>query len=358
MDVRSLVTYFVVMVTSSSMRESAALGMHDARDDSERGAPEHEGCLSQIAMCTTDLPFSARVFVEGLGFAHAGGRPLWGERMATIQELPTGADSTCMIWWLVGAQDFFQLELFSHTTPAVRPPAEPRTAADAGWAWWGVTVPDVDAVLAALARLSVPAGEVDEVSGRRHFQFVEPASAATIHVFEGAAVEQDVHYPFAPHVTHVGLTVADVGLARRIFGSVGFLEAPPGADAEVRSWVGGGGDTAVLDGPVRLVVSECGPGGRPVDRAALLSDQGIMNIGLGFRRKPALDAAVAVLKGLGATHTTPPPEVAGGMYFRLPDGISMEVLLTPRELDRGFGFAPLPAFPPVATWPTPGPWSH
>ena len=78
--------------------------------------------LAQIALCTTDMPRSVQLYSEGFGFVEAGGRVLWGERVARIQGL--GDDAAFTLWWLVGRQDLVQLELFHHTTPPQRAVAD------------------------------------------------------------------------------------------------------------------------------------------------------------------------------------------------------------------------------------------
>ena len=75
--------------------------------------------LCQIAMCTADLPRTARIYSEGLGFANSGGRLLWGERISNIQGLDE-PDLTASVWWAVGRQDLMQIEFFHHTRPAQR----------------------------------------------------------------------------------------------------------------------------------------------------------------------------------------------------------------------------------------------
>ena len=43
--------------------------------------------LAQIALCSSDLPRSVQLYTEAFGFAEAGGRVLWGPRVARIQGL-------------------------------------------------------------------------------------------------------------------------------------------------------------------------------------------------------------------------------------------------------------------------------
>jgi len=67
-----------------------------------------------------------------LGFADAGGRTSWSERVGLMQGLGEGPAGITM-WWLVGRQDFFQLELFHHTRPAQRPLPGDWRPSDLGW---------------------------------------------------------------------------------------------------------------------------------------------------------------------------------------------------------------------------------
>ena len=78
--------------------------------------------LAQIALCSTDLPRSVQLYTEAFGFAEAGGKVLWGQRVAQIQGL--GDDAAFTLWWLVGRQDLVQLEFFHHTTPPQRAVAD------------------------------------------------------------------------------------------------------------------------------------------------------------------------------------------------------------------------------------------
>ena len=86
--------------------------------------------FAQIALCTTDVPRSVQLYTEVFGFADAGGRALWGERIARMQAL--GDDTAFVFWWLVGRQDMLQLELFHHTTPRQRAPPTGRRTTTAG----------------------------------------------------------------------------------------------------------------------------------------------------------------------------------------------------------------------------------
>src|SRR5438067_11363885 len=188
--------------------------------------------LCQIAMCTADMPRSVRVYSEGLGFAESGGRLLWGERVARIQALPTGDETAFTLWWLVGRQDFVQLELFTHATPPVRPlPADWRPS-DLGWARFGVTVPDFDAALERLRALGVePLTDPVEHDGLRRVCFREPGAEVIVELLEdGAAVPGGIrprHFDLVPAVVYAAVSVADLERARRFFlDTMGLVEEP------------------------------------------------------------------------------------------------------------------------------------
>lgn len=69
----------------------------------------------QIGINTADMPGTLRLYSEALGFRNGGGSAVWGK---TIGVQGLGPESRALMWWMIGADDFFQLELFSHSVPA------------------------------------------------------------------------------------------------------------------------------------------------------------------------------------------------------------------------------------------------
>ena len=178
---------------------------------------EAAGQICQVAMCTSDIPGSVRFYTEAFGFASAGGRPLWGRRLGQIQRLPTGDRSTCTVWWLVGRQDFVQLELFTHTAPPQRPIEPDRTSADPRY---GILVPDFGATIDRLARLGVvPASSPESEDGPRRACVREPGADVVVEIIEagstfaGRAI--DKHFDLSPAIGYVALSVASLDQARR-----------------------------------------------------------------------------------------------------------------------------------------------
>jgi catechol 2,3-dioxygenase-like lactoylglutathione lyase family enzyme len=322
--------------------------------------------LCQIAMCTADLPRTIRLYTEGLGFADGGGRLLWGERVAKIQALPSGDAATFALWWLVGRQDFVQLELFAHTTPAQKPlPADWRPS-DLGWVRFGVAVPDFDAALGRLRALGVETlTEPVAHEGLRRVCFREPGAGVVVELLEeGAAVPGGIrprHFDLVPAVVYAAVSIADLDRARRFFvQTLGFVEEPGtvlhlpehealwGLDGAKReSFVARGGDVYLE------VVRYDDPPGRPKDDGYLLSDQGFMNVGVGHREQELLDGMYAAHLAAGYTANHDAPRGAGGTYVNDDQGTSVELLVAPRELDEPFGFAPHPMFRRPQLWPKP-----
>jgi len=309
--------------------------------------------LCQVALCTADLPGTARTFVEVLGFADAGGKPRWGADAARIQELPTGDDTRCMMWWLVGRQEFVQLELFHHTSPALRPRRPGWRPCDLGWVRFGVVVDDFDRALerldrAGLSTLTPPV----PVAGARRACFREPGADAIVEVMEASP---ELPGP-GPALGYATVSVADLECARRYFGEAfGLAEIEPDAlhrpEHEALWGLAGARRTCAVfraGGALLEVVQYAAPSPQPPAADALLSDQGIMNAAIGYRDRAQMLRAHAAATALGATATTEVPDVSGSVYLRLAGGISFEQLLVPHGLDEVYGFAPQVARPGAA----------
>ena len=305
--------------------------------------------LAQIAICTNDIPRTIRTYVEVLGFDNAGGRPRWGEYVSRVQELPAADDASCLMWWLVGAQDFVQIELFHHTSPLQRPRRAEWRPSDLGWVRFGILVPDFEGTLdrmahAGLATMTDPMGP----AGERRVCFREPNGDTIIELFERHPRPSGTMASAAPSVVYAAASVSDLDAARAYFvGAIGCPELAPDTlhtQEHEALWGldGAESDRAVLRaGDVLLELSRYrDPAPRRPAPDALLSDQGIMNIALGYRDRDEVVRAHAAATALGATATMPVPVESGGLYLRLVDRLSLELLLVPEELDGSYGFLP------------------
>jgi catechol 2,3-dioxygenase-like lactoylglutathione lyase family enzyme len=318
--------------------------------------------IAQVALTTTDLPATLRLYTEVFGFAQSGGEIFWGPWLS-VQAL--GPDAAAAVWWLVGRQDLVQLEIFEYSAPESRPlPADWRPC-DQGWVRWGVTVPDFDPTLERLRGLGIatvaePRAFAD---GLRRVCFRDPQIGVMVEVIEeGSALAGGIrprHYDLVPAIVYATVSVADLDAARSFYlGTVGLEEVDEplhtpameelwgllGARAE--GFVARGGDVLLE------VVSYQGPPGRPRPEDRALSDQGMMNIAVAHRDRPSLERLYERLVGAGyRANTELLPGAAGGTYLEDGQGNSFEILAVPREFDRLFGFVPKPRFDPVPLWP-------
>ena len=319
--------------------------------------------FAQIALCTTDVPRSVQLYSEVFGFADAGGRALWGERIARMQGL--GDDCAFVFWWLVGRQDLMQLELFHHTTPPQRA-APDRAPNDHGWSRFGIAVPDFDLVLGRLDALGIELlSEPLVLDGLRRACFRDPYAGVLVEVLEeGSATPGGIRprfYDLVPAVVYAAISVPDLDVARRFFvETLGLAEEPQtvlhppelealwGLEGATReSFVARGGDVYLE------VVRYDEPAGRPLSDAHLLSDRGFMNVALGYREPEAVAATHEKVIANGYRDNFRLPQSTGGTYVNDDQGNTLELLLVARELDAALGFAPKPLFRPTLAWPQP-----
>lgn len=322
--------------------------------------------IVQVALCTSDMPRTIRTFVEGVGLSNAGGRPRWGERASRMQELGTGNHTYAMLWWLIGRQAFGgQVELFHHTSPPQRPRPAGWRPSDLGWTRIGMLVPDFDTALERLETFGIPTlTEPIEHRGYRRVCFREPGSDVPVEL-----IEEDPSFPAAaagsgdprPALAYVAASVRDLDAFRRQFTKVvGMDELPPDTIHEPSHealWglPGAKREVAVFDGGGVLLeaVRYDDPVARPAPADALLSDQGLMNIAIGYRDRTPLTDDVAAAQAAGATATVEVPEFSGSTYLRLDDRLSVEMLLVPPDLDEHFGYVPQDLAPPGNAFATP-----
>jgi catechol 2,3-dioxygenase-like lactoylglutathione lyase family enzyme len=298
--------------------------------------------IAQIGLNTCDLAGSLRLYREVFGFCNAGGNALWGDVMR-IQGLD--AQSRSLIWWMVGASAFFQLEFFHHTNPKQRPlPADWRPC-DLGWVRFGLEVPNFEAVASALARANISTlAPATRDAGSRRLAFRDPYIGIVVEVIESPEAAGSV-------VNYVTSSVADLGAARRFYGEVigaelqalGNLHVP----AAESLWGLGG---AVRDGFLARIGERCievvnyrQPLGRSQpDRR--ISDQGIMNVALASRDVPTIRALLDRIRADGhqPTSVLEGPDFLG--TYIVDPGYELEVFASPESRDELLGFRPVGPF--------------
>ena len=128
-----------------------------------------------------------------------------------------------------------------------------------------------------------------------------------------------------PSISHVRLTVTDIGRSRKFYESVfGWpvaMELPDDADAATREQL------AFLDGGVIYNLGSAMVGLRPVANDSFDENRvGLDHLALNVASKAEIDAAAAHLDTLGIAHQ--PVKDIGIMYileFRDPDNIALEL---------------------------------
>ena len=317
----------------------------------------------QLAFCSNDLPRTLRMYIEVFGFADSGGRKFWGEWLAHVQDV--GEDAACLLWWMVGRQEMMQLEFFQHTLPAQKPLPGDWRPSDIGWSRWGMAVPDFDATLARLSAFGVKT-LTDAVShrGLRRICFRDPGTGTIVEIMEdGAELPGGVrprYYDLSPAVVYAAVSVPDLATARDFYvDTLGLVEEPPdtlhseelealwelpGARREVVVVRGG-------DAYLELVQYE-DPAPRPKPDDYVLSDQGFMNVAVGYRdRRLAQELLDRIGSSGSSVNADLPDSPAGGTYVKDNQGLSLEIAAQPREFDPDFGFMPVALFGRPASWP-------
>jgi len=298
--------------------------------------------LAQVALNTTDMTATLRLYSELFGFDNGGGGVSWGD-IARVQGLEP--DAYWMRWWMVGGQPFFQLELFHHGHPKQRPLPENWRPCDHGWVRFGIAVNNFDRVVSGLQRRSIPVLGTAGAPGKRHLAFRDSHVGVILEIMEGAATS-------CPAVIYAASSVPDVARARYLYQGVLGAEIQPlellhEPEDECLWGLAGAHREGFL---VRLgdrfleILSYSSPAGRPQPAHHCIVDQGIMNVGLGSRNVPAIRALMARVQAAGLKITIPVVygEVSG-TYVVEPD-FSVELVGIPAHLDKIYGFAPVGRF--------------
>ncbi|TGD71833.1 hypothetical protein E4634_17115 [Mangrovimicrobium sediminis] len=251
--------------------------------------------LVQFGLSTLDMAASLRLYAEAFGFRNAGGQALWGE---TIRIQGLAPDSRAIMWWLVGAQDFFQLELFQHSRPAQRPLPENWRPCDLGWVRFGVAVADYDTTLAAIDSNGLAlSGQAVGPDGLRRCAFRDPWVGCCIEVREAQGGD-------GPELLYATSSVSDLDGARRYYHEIlGFPLLPlellhRTEDETLWGLPGARREGFLVDtGQVLLeVVHYLAPQGQPRRADHRASDQGFFNVALGSRQTADVRAAIGRLR--------------------------------------------------------------
>lgn len=308
--------------------------------------------LSQIALSVADVRRAQRWYRDVLGLEAAGGTNLFAGPLASmVQGVPRSA-STC--WWLVDRQDLFQVELFEFRSPLVRRLPRDWRPCDIGYTTVSFWVADFEAALeraaaAGAAPLSDPVGE----PGARRACVRDP---------DGVLVELMEDDPRGPEARErprpglgavarsVTLSVPDLERSRRFFAGTLGLEVAGGLELhgpehEALWGLEGATRESLLlwaDDMLIELVHYTEPGGKPWPPGYRISDQGLLNIAFGFRRRDEFEAAHRRCLEAGLSANGPPLRLGAWsvVYVNDDQGFSVELLHVEPWYERQMGFRP------------------
>lgn len=297
---------------------------------------ENELAFCQIGMNSNDVVATLRLYSQLFGFSNAGGAPAWGDNLR-VQGL--GADAHMLMWWMVGDQPFFQLEFFHHGHPAQRPLRADWKPTDHGWVRFGVEINDFDRVVKGLERLSIPVLGSKGTAPNRRLAFRDPHVGCIVEAIE----RRDGP---SPVVTYCATSVADLDAARTLYGkTLGFELAPLDQlhepDDEAMWGLAGAqrdGFLVRMAGGLLEVVEYSSPKGRPRPGDYRTSDQGIVNVGIGTRKKSLAQDAINKMKADGRTLTYVLDMNDLVATYSIDPGYEIEFLSPPKELDAFLGY--------------------
>lgn len=322
--------------------------------------------INQIALSVSDVQHTQRWYRDIFGFTESGGTfmfvPILGAE--DVQGVP-GATSEC--WWLLDAQEFFQIELFQFRKPTPEPLPSDWRACDIGYTMIGLHVADFDATLQRLAQRDVPTltAPMGEPGSRR--VCVRDPDGVLLEIMEDdpRAAEQRERPRDLPVATRfLTLSVPDLDEARHTWIDVLGLsleqdvvlhtpehEALWGLAGATRKSFTVRGQDVFLE-----VVQYLDPVGKPWPQGYRISDLGLLNVALGIRDEKQHDALVQHCIDNGLTPNSTKPTLLKKLWFAVyvndPMGFSIELLYHKRagkkELVNPFnllelGFAPGPA---------------
>ncbi len=291
----------------------------------------------QIGMNTADMIGTLRLFHEAFGFVNAGSAGMWGNTIG-VQGLPP--DSRTIIWWMIGSQDYFQIELFHHTKPAQRPLRADWKPSDHGWVRMGIAVADFDACVKALASngvvpVTIPVGD----TGKRRVAFRDPFVGSMVEIIEKPSVK-------GSEVVYATSSVSNLESARKFYGEAIGLEICPTEQLHTPEhealWGLAGtkrdGFLARAGDIFLEIVQYKDPMGRPRPSDYRVSDQGFVNVALGSRQADVVAAALDRVKAAG--HAPPSIFNAGGIVWGSITDAERELEFgsTPTTTDAGLGF--------------------
>jgi len=314
--------------------------------------------IVQLGLNTTDMPATLRLYSEAFGFANGGANAFWGEPSG-IQGL--GPETRGIMWWLVGRQDFFQLEVFQHTAPVPRPLHDDWRPCDHGWVRFGLLVAAFDDALEVLDRWGIAySTAVSADGGAKRAVFRDPFVGAFVEIIEDEpvmrGVERSRDASSRPALAYATCSVGDLAAARRFYETVLGLEIRSRDSLhsveDERLWGLAGLEPdgfLAVSGDISIEIVSYGEGvGRAQPDDHCSADLGIMNVALGSRRVALVRDVIDRARNAGIRSGTEFGQGDMLALFLLDRDKQVELIALPEDLDAAVGFSP--AVPFFGTW--------
>jgi NAD(P)-dependent dehydrogenase (short-subunit alcohol dehydrogenase family)/catechol 2,3-dioxygenase-like lactoylglutathione lyase family enzyme len=307
--------------------------------------------ICQVAFSAVDARTLLRWYQTAFGFLPSGATVFGGPLATRVQGIERNL-SVCR--WLVDSQDFFQLEFFAFVSPTTRKRRSDDRLCDLGYRMIGIHVADFDGTLARLRKLRCVPRLTEET----------PSRIACVRDPEGNWVEVFESDPLAGHapgkarpelnatVRSITLSVSDLDAARQVwidgFGlsvAARQLHAPEHEALWDLDGARRRAEVVTAGGVLLELVQYDGPEPRPHPPDYRISDQGFMNIALGFSKAEDFDHFYRQAEAIGCRPNGKPLDIGvfKVMYVNEPHGGESVELLCARRWGFGVtGFSPRP----------------
>ncbi|MCB1853763.1 MAG: SRPBCC family protein [Halieaceae bacterium] len=320
--------------------------------------------VCQVAFTALDAAGLREWYANVFGLVRSGKILFFPPSTERVQGVPGAWEKTS---WLLDQQDYFQLEFFSFLSPRTRlRPADWRPC-DIGYNMVGIAVSDFDQVLrnvGAFSGIQPPpvsgeAGERRAVVADPEGNLVEILERDPITRVEG--MNTTIVRPEVPAVVRtMRAVVPSLAEAREDFVGAMGLEVVEGfqlhdaSDEALWGLEGAEAETLVLrsDNFLLELVQYSSPESRPWPEGYRLSDQGFMNIALGYRDNRDYDASFdrATRNGMTPNGKVADIGVFRVMYVNGSNGFSVEMLNARRFLWWVSGFSSHEPYVQCETW--------
>jgi short-subunit dehydrogenase/catechol 2,3-dioxygenase-like lactoylglutathione lyase family enzyme len=255
---------------------------------------------------------------------------------------------------LVDRQDGFQIELFEFRSPLVRRRPSDWRPCDVGYSMISFAVADLDRAMDRATEAGTPPLTEPTGAGESRRVCVRDPEGVLIELMEDdprAPRARDRPRPELDAVARaVTLSVPDLERSRRLFADVLGLQPTDGVQLHAPEhealWGLGGAKRRSLalwaDDVLVELVEYTEPRGRPWPPGHRISDQGLLNIAFGFRKRTEFEAAYRRCREAGLRGNGPPVRLGAWsvIYVNDDQGFSVELLHVEPWYEGRMGFRP------------------